>query len=44
MTLLISVLHTFLRKGYGPEDIAITKLYLDRLKEVPDLCYVLLLL
>ncbi len=34
---LISVYHTFLRKGYGPEDIAITAWYLDRLKEVPDL-------
>ncbi len=27
----------FLRKGYGPEDDAITTLYLDRLKTVPDL-------
>ncbi len=26
----------FLRKGYGPEDIAITT-YLDGLREVPDL-------
>ncbi len=29
-------MHTF-RKGYGPEDIAITTWYLDRIKKVPDL-------
>ncbi len=34
---LICIWHTFIRKGYGPEDIAITTWYLDRLKEVPDL-------
>ncbi len=33
----INQCHTFLRKGYGPEYIAITTWHLDRLKEVPDL-------